>query len=127
MRTLQQAADDGHMGAALAIDVFCYQLAKSILALGAGLARLDALVFTGGIGEHSATIRARTVEHLSLLGIQLDREQNTQHGREAKGVISSVESAVCVLTIATNEEWQIAVDTTDILSAAAAGASSSRR
>ena len=53
----------------LAIDVFCYRLAKAVCGLAAGLDRIDAMVFTGGIGEHSAPVRELTVAHLQILGV----------------------------------------------------------
>ena len=69
MRTVEEAAAGGHERARLALDIFCYVLAKSIAALVVPLGRLDALVFTGGIGENSVDgPRARTVGHLGFLG-----------------------------------------------------------
>lgn len=59
MRTLVEASENGHEGATLAIEVFCYRLAKSLSALSCGLPRLDGLVFTGGIGENSAYVREK--------------------------------------------------------------------
>ena len=69
MRTLTAAAADGHPRARLAIGIFCYRLAKSICGLMAPLDRIDALVFTGGIGENSAEIRSLTADHLRILGV----------------------------------------------------------
>ena len=58
MRTLQEAADDGHERAALAIDKFCYSVAKAAAGMIVSLGRVDALVFTGGIGENAVGVRA---------------------------------------------------------------------
>ena len=89
MRSLAAAAADGHERARLAIDIFCYRLAKGLLALAAGLDRIDALVFTGGIGEHSAAVRERTLSHLRILRPMLDTERNRDHGRGTGGRITA--------------------------------------
>ncbi len=108
MRTLLAAAADGHHEAAQAIDVFCYRLARALAGLSCALARIDAVVFTGGMGEHAAAIRQQTVAHLTLLGLKLDPARNAQHGQQSEGFISSDESACPVLVITTNEEAMIA-------------------
>ena len=109
MRTLLEAAAQGHVRASLAVDVFCYRLAKSILSQCAPLERLDALVFTGGIGEHASQVRSKTVDQLRILGAKLDPEANETHGRHAAGVISDpVASKLPILVIPTNEELVIA-------------------
>ena len=59
----------------------CYRLAKAILALSAALDRIDAVVFTGGIGENSAPVRARTLSNLRVLKAQVDETLNGQHGK----------------------------------------------
>jgi acetate kinase len=64
MRTLIEASEQGNEDATLAIEVFCYRLAKSLAALSCGLPRLDGLFFTGGIGENSAYIRENYVEKM---------------------------------------------------------------
>jgi acetate kinase len=115
MRTLIGSAAAGHVRAQLAIDVFCYRLAKSIAALSAALSRLDAIVFTGGIGEHSPVVRARTGEHLRLLGVELDPALNATGGAPATGCISRPGSRVC-LVVPTNEELMIARETLAVLS-----------
>ncbi|MEN9402843.1 MAG: hypothetical protein RL091_1546, partial [Verrucomicrobiota bacterium] len=114
MRTLVEAAAGGHERAQLAIDVFAYRLAKSISALSAALTRLDAIVFTGGIGEHSKVIRARTAANLGILGVQLDPALNEVHGGPASGRISREGSRVC-LVVPTNEELMIARETLAVL------------
>lgn len=110
MRTVQEAAEGGHERAKLAIDIFCYILAKSLASLVVPLGRLDALVFTGGIGENSAQVRANVVEQLGFLGVTLDPEANASHGKERDGRISR-ETRPCVLVVPTNEELMIAQDT----------------
>jgi len=111
MRTLLELRAQGHDRARLAIEVFCYRLAKSILALCAGLSRLDALVFTGGIGEHAAEVRAQTLGHLRVLGAAVDEELNRVHGAEQQGRITRASSALLALVIPTNEELVIARET----------------
>jgi len=108
MRTLLKAAKEGHQRATLAIDLFCYRLAKHIASLAVALNRIDAIVFTGGIGEHAAAIRAQTMTHLASLGMVLDANKNKQHGNTSHGAIHSAESKVAILVIATNEELMIA-------------------
>src|SRR5918992_1390798 len=90
--------------AAEAIALFCYQAKKFLGALAAALGGLDALVFTGGIGEHAAPVRERICEGLWFLGIRLDTDRNAAHAR----VISSAASAVTVLIVPTDEDLMVA-------------------
>src|SRR5690606_3209825 len=77
MRSLRErAAEDDN--AQVAVEVFCFRLAKYIAAMMVSLEQLDALVFTGGIGENAADVRELTLSHLALLGFTLDAEQNQQ-------------------------------------------------
>jgi acetate kinase len=99
---LQMEAKDPK--AMAAITVFCYQAKKFIGALAAAMGGLDLLVFTGGIGEHSAVIRERICRDLEFLGIRVDKKSN--HG--GKENISQQASLVKVLVIKTNEEAMIA-------------------
>jgi acetate kinase len=108
MRTLLEARAQGDERAAIAVEVFCYRLAKTVLALCAGLERLDALVFTGGIGEHAASVREETLKGLAILGFELDPRRNLGHGRDSGGRITSEASARTALVVNTNEELVIA-------------------
>jgi len=110
MRELLDAAEQGNYRAALAIDIFCYRLAKSIASMTASLTSLDALIFTGGIGEHAATIRSKVVQRLGLLGLQENPDRNNQHGKHSNGYIS-LDDSTAILVIPTNEELMIAQDT----------------
>jgi acetate kinase len=90
--------------AALAIEVFCYHVRKAIGAMTAALGGLDTLVFTAGIGEHSAEIRSEICRGLDCLGIRLDPSQNANHAQ----VISPDGAPVAVRVVRTNEELMIA-------------------
>ena len=115
MRTLAEAAEKGSERASLAIDVFCYRLAKALLALTAGLDRIDALVFTGGIGENSAPVRAKTLSFMKILHPSLDESLNAQHGRSSKGQITTPDSGLLALVVPTNEELVIAREASQFL------------
>ncbi|WP_203300935.1 acetate kinase [Marinobacter sediminum] len=108
MRSLCDLADHGHTPSALAIDIFCFRLAKYVGAMMASLTSLDALVFTGGIGENSARVRQQTLGHLSLMGFQIDNALNKSHGAHSQGRIESSDSRFPVLVIPTDEELVIA-------------------
>jgi acetate kinase len=113
MRKLAEAAARGHERAALAVELFCYRLAKHLAALVVPLGRLDALVFTGGIGENAAGVRERVVGLLAHLGLRLDAERNADHGARSRGVITSGDAPVAVV-VPTDEELLIASDTADL-------------
>ena len=104
LRYVLEAAEAGNERAALAVEVFVTGIVHYIGAFAMDLGRLDELVFTAGIGEHSAEIRARVCEKLELLGVKLDPEKN----RANADVISAADSAVRVRVIPTNEELGIA-------------------
>ena len=113
MRELEAAAGRGHEGAALALDVFVYRVSKQIAGMAVALGRLDGLVFTGGIGENSASVRLAAASRLSVLGIQLDPSANEQM-RGQSGFISAPGS-VPVLVVGTNEELAIARETQKVV------------
>ncbi len=96
--------------AAEAVGLFCYQIKKSIGAFSAVLGGLDALVFTGGIGEKSAVIRSRICSGLDYLGVSLDPAANESSGANGSSAvsISAKESRTAVYAIPTDEEWMIA-------------------
>lgn len=115
-RILEEAASEGHEGAQLALKVFAHRLARHIGGLAMSLPRLDALVFTGGIGENSATMRSMTMLRLRPLGIEADENANRAIVRGKKGIISS-RTDPAVLILPTNEEWMIARDTEALICA----------
>ncbi len=96
-----------------AMDVFCYRLAKYIGSYMAALGddRLDAIVFTGGIGENSALVRELTLKHLKLFGIKVDHDRNLAARFGKDGEITADDSAFRAFVIPTNEELVIAQDT----------------
>jgi acetate kinase len=113
MRVLSEKAAAGDERAQLAIDVFCYRVKKYIGAYAAVLGRIDAVVFTGGIGENAVDVRAKCCHDLAQLGIEIDLERNAAvRGRE--GEIQSVGSQVKLLVIPTDEEGVIAADTYEL-------------
>jgi acetate kinase len=109
MREIHRRADDGDEEVQLAIGIFCHRLRKYLGAYYALLGRVDAVVFTGGIGENDADVRARTCDGLEDLGIRLDASANLSSSREERA-ISDTTSRVEVLVIPTNEELQIALE-----------------
>ncbi|MFB0934662.1 MAG: acetate kinase [Propionivibrio sp.] len=113
MRDLWKAASEGNARAKLAIDVLRHRTLKYIGAYAIELGRVDAIVFTGGIGENDIAFRASVVERLSTLGIKLDPEANNVRGQEV--VISAPDSPIKVMVVPTNEELVIARDTRDIV------------
>jgi acetate kinase len=116
MRTVEEAAAKGHERAALALELFCYVLAKSTASLVVPLGRLDAIAFTGGIGENSVTVRAKTLAMLGFLGLTVDAAANAVHGKGQHGRIT-VETRPQALVVPTNEELMIAMDTAEIAQA----------
>lgn len=108
-RTLEQQAKDGNQQAQLALDMFIYRLVKYIGAYLAVVGPLDALIFTGGIGENSAYVRQQTINQLEHLGLKLDTNKNLQMRFGQSGLISQANSNP-IFAIATNEEWVIAKD-----------------
>jgi acetate kinase len=114
MREIQQAAEQGDERANLAIEVFAFKAARYLGALAVSLPSIDALVFTGGIGENDRLTRSLIMEHLAILGFELDGELNKKNG-DAMGKISTKKSTTA-LVIQTNEEWMIAQDTHQLVS-----------
>lgn len=113
-RTLEAAAEEGHEGAILALDVFAHRLAHHIGGLATALPRLDAVVFTGGIGENSARVRAMTIRRLAAFDIELDEAANAATAGGRSGVISSParngRHSPIAAVIPTDEEGLIAAD-----------------
>lgn len=114
MRELEEAAARGHAGARLAVEAFVYRLAKQMAGMAVALGRVDALVFTGGIGENSAAVRGAVLARLGVLGAAVDPALNARAVRGGSGLISP-EGALPALVVNTNEELMIARQTQDVL------------
>ena len=108
-RDLEKAADEGNERAQLALDKFIYEVKKYIGAYATVMGGVDAILFTAGIGENSADLRAKICEGLEYMGIKMDVEKNKVRGEEA--VVSADDSKVKIFIIPTNEELMIAMDT----------------
>jgi acetate kinase len=117
MREVLRRMDAGDAQARLAFDVYCYRIRKYIGAYCAALGRVDALVFTAGIGENAPAVRACACSGLEVLGIRLDTRKNAGVSGEISE-IQAEDSAVKLLVIRTNEELEIAEQTRAVLSAA---------
>jgi acetate kinase len=104
MRDVRQAAASGNVQAQEALEVFCYRITKTVGSYAAAMAGLDAVVFTGGIGENDAETRAASLNGLEFLGIELDTAKNQANST----LISQDSSPVKVLVIRTDEEAMMA-------------------
>jgi len=115
MRTLLKSSEPR---AQFAVDLFIYRIGRELGSLAAAIGGLDALVFTGGIGEHAAVIRERVCRNAEWLGVELDATANAADGPR----ISTESSSVSVWTVPTNEELVIARDTRRVIESAGAAA-----
>ena len=113
MREIEQAMEEGNTRAKYAFEIFTYRIKKYIGAYAAAMGGLDALVFTGGIGENSSRVRKAVCENMEFLGIKIHPKLNENPTGEAE--ISPAGSKVRVLRIPTNEELVIALDTVRIV------------
>jgi acetate kinase len=113
MREILAAVKDNQQRSKWAFEIFCYRIKKYIGAYTAAMGGLDALVFTGGIGENSKEVREEVCSDMEFLGIELDEFKNQNNDE----IISKQHSKVSVLRIPTNEELVIALDTAKIVSA----------
>lgn len=116
-RAIEEAAAEGHEGAQLALEIFCYRLAKYIASYTVPLGSLDALIFTGGIGENSSTIRARVLELLTIFGFTLDDQANLDARFGNQGIISGA-TGPTAMVIPTDEELVIAQDAIKLIQSA---------
>ena len=112
-RDLDKAAQEGNAQAALAVDVFAYSVKKFIGAYAAAMGGVDAIIFTAGVGENDAAVRAASVAGLEYMGVKIDPDKNQVRGRETD--ISAPGATVQVLIIPTNEELMIALDTAALI------------
>ncbi|PKF61806.1 acetate kinase [Psychromonas sp. psych-6C06] len=115
-RDIQSACEKGNEQAILARDIFCYRLAKYIAGYAVPLGRIDALVFTGGIGENASLVREKVLNLLTIFGYQVDTDKNETTILGKQGVIT-IENSPIAMVIPTNEEWVIAQDSAALVSA----------
>ena len=113
MRVVQRRAAAGDQAAVLALDVYCHRIRKYVGAYHAVLGRLDAIVFTAGVGEHSAVVRARSLTGLDAFGIALDPDRNA--AGDATRIVSPDHARVSVCVVPTDEEHAIAREIADLL------------
>jgi acetate kinase len=111
MREIQTAMNEGHKRAKYAFDIFVYRIKKYVGAYAAAMGGLDALVFTGGIGENSAEVRSEVCKDMNFLGIEFDEAKNSAK----EEILSKASSKTKVFRIPTNEELMIALDTNVIV------------
>ena len=112
---LDESHESGDRRAGLAVEIFCYRVRKYVGAYLAALGGADALVFTGGIGENSAEVRARVCEGLGWMGVELDPAANEATTARREGPISREGSRLAVYVIPTDEELLIARDTVRLI------------
>ncbi|SEF92717.1 acetate kinase [Actinacidiphila yanglinensis] len=110
MREIGRRMGEGDADARLAFDVYVHRLRRYIGAFTAVLGRVDAIAFTAGVGENSASVRAAAVRDLEALGIELDPVHNAVRASGAR-LVSAASSRVAVAVVPTDEEWEIARDT----------------
>jgi acetate kinase len=108
LRAVEHAAASGDARAELALALFAYRARKTVGAYAAALGGLDGIAFAGGIGEHSATTRARICAGLEFLGVRLDEERNVAATGDREAAISAEDAPVAVWVIPTDEELEIA-------------------
>jgi acetate kinase len=108
-RDVEAAAAEGHERSQLALDIFRRRVKRYVASYAAVMGGLDAIVFTGGLGENSAEDRKLICDGMQFMGVEIDDERNNTRGVEAE--ISSENSKVKVFVIPTNEELAIARDT----------------
>lgn len=113
MREVVSAAEAGDARAGLALDVYVHRLVRSVGAMTASAGGIDALVFTGGVGENAALVRRRCCTALGHLGVVLDDDRNGVIGGE--GVVSAAGSAVAVAVVTAREDLQIAAEVRAVL------------
>jgi acetate kinase len=112
MRAVHRRIAAGEPEAELALDVYCYRVRKYVGAYLAALGGADAVVFTGGVGEHDAVVRARSLEGLEALGIAVDPQRNGAH----QTTISPAGARVAVLVVPTDEELEMATQAATLVS-----------
>ena len=115
-RDLEDGSAAGNENCTLALEKFCYEVAKYVGSYAAALNGIDILTFTAGVGENGPETRQMICDYLAFMGVKLDPELNSKRGKEM--VISTADSKVQVWVVPTNEELMIAQDTAELVKAA---------
>ena len=115
LRTIEQAANEGHQDAKLAIEMFCYRVAKYLASLSCALPNFTGIVFTGGIGENSVTTRTRILEMMPHFGIKVDSTKNASLVGGKEGSFHADDSSIELWVVPTDEECRIAQETREAL------------
>lgn len=115
LRTIEQAANEGHQDAKLAIEMFCYRVAKYLASLSCALPNFTGIVFTGGIGENSVTTRTRILEMMPHFGIKVDAAKNASLVGGREGSFQADDSSIELWVVPTDEECRIAQETRQAL------------
>ena len=115
LRTIEQAANEGHQDAKLAIEMFCYRVAKYLASLSCALPNFTGIVFTGGIGENSVTTRTRILEMMPHFGIKVDSIKNASLVGGKEGSFHADDSSIELWVVPTDEECRIAQETREAL------------
>ncbi|WP_201511442.1 acetate/propionate family kinase [Psychrobacter alimentarius] len=115
LRTVEQAAKEGHKDAQLAIEMFCYRVGKYLASLSCALPEFTGIVFTGGIGENSVSTRTRILEVMRHFGIKVDADKNASLVGGNEGSFHSSDSSFELWVIPTDEEGRIAQETREAL------------
>jgi len=108
LRTVEEAANEGHQDAKLAIEMFCYRVGKYLASLSCALPELTGIVFTGGIGENSVTTRTRILEVMRHFGIKVDANKNAGLFGGSEGSFHAEDSHLELWVVPTDEECRIA-------------------
>src|SRR4029453_10403106 len=108
MREVLRAADQGHQRALLALKAYCYRVRKYIGAYTASMSGVDTVIFTGGVGQGSAVVRALALQGLDCMGITLDSKSNHDAPSREISRITTDDSKVTVLVVPTDEERMMA-------------------
>ncbi len=115
-RELEEGAEQGHKGAKLAMKVMAYSIAKYIAGMMIALPKVDAIVFTAGIGENSSALRKQICDHLTVFGYDIDEERNREIvGRNGVDGVISVKDTPKIMMVRTNEELMIAEETENVI------------
>jgi acetate kinase len=108
-RDLEAGMNDGDKRCELAFNMFLYSLVKLVGGYVAAMNGVDAVVFTGGLGENNGLLREKVMESFSFMGVKVDSEKNAVRGENK--IVSSDDSTVKVMVVPTDEEMMIAIDT----------------